>query len=222
MNGLIIDIHDVLVDTRGVRAQAWREACASFGFEVSLDSVREQIVLPAHATLINTIGIGLNSGDGMKIYERYLDLLSKRFISRVISPLGTDRFLAILKNVATVRQVGLISEDPANHLIRYLRASNAEFLFQELPDEEKSSGRHSHRNALHSALERMNMSAQSSVLITANSARATAAVQLNLNVAIVSPNRISQVSSSGAVKQYRSTQELGELFYDDIAPLLVQ
>ncbi|MEE2902130.1 MAG: hypothetical protein VYC39_07350 [Myxococcota bacterium] len=222
MNGLIIDIHDVIVDTSAVRAQAWREACEFHGFEISLDSVREHLIQPSNIALINTIGIGISSPDGKKIYERYLDLLIRRFIGRVIPPLGIDSFLKVLKNVAMVRQVGLINEDPTNHLMRYLRAAKAEFLFQELPQEEQNSGLYSFREGLHSALERMSMSAQSSVLITANPERAQAARQLNLPVVIVGEQQLRESSAGVAVRSYRSTKELSERFYEEIAPLLAQ
>ena len=222
MNGLIIDIHDVIVDTSAVRAQAWREACEFYGFEISLDSVREHLIQPPNIALINTIGIGISSPDGQKIYKRYLDLITRRFIGRVIPPLGIDGFLKVLKNVATVRQVGLINEDPTSHLMRYLHAAKAEFLFQELPQEEQNSGRYSYREALHLALERMKMSAQSSALITANPERAQAARQLNLPVAIVGKHQLGAGSSTVAMRRYRSTKELSELFYEEIAPLLAQ
>ena len=222
MNGLIIDIHDVLIDSRGVRAQAWREACKYCGFEVSLDFVRQNLDYPQNTALINTIGIGLGSPDGKRIYERYLYLLEHRFIHRVIAPLEVDKFLAVLKNVGRSRQVGLVSEEPSKLLMRYLHAAGADFLFQELPEEECTSGLFSFRNELQSAVERMNMSPQSSVLITANASRAHAAQQLNIPVVLITAQAIKNDGTYGVLRQYRTTRELSDLFYKEVAPLLVQ
>lgn len=218
--GVIIDIDGVLVDSNGARAQAWLEALKGQGHHATYAEVCKLQGLVPSEVLIRTAGLGLDTGEGQAIYERYLHIFRRRLLDRLV-PFYRAKELVERLAMSGLR-LAVASIDPPEVLLRLLKTCGAEMLYHPAESTGAATDNGSNRDVIKSALDRLGASPPQVVMIADSPFDIDAAAHMNVPVIALETGGWNASELSRAIAVYRDADHLlSELPSSPVASLLV-
>ena len=124
---VLFDVDGTLVDTVGFHAEAWSRTCAEFGFDVSVDAVREQIGKGGDLLLPALIGAAAAAERQEAMEQRRGQLFTAEYLDRAQGIAGAAGLFRRLRGDGV--RIALASSCKAEELEVYTRAAGVEGLY---------------------------------------------------------------------------------------------
>jgi phosphoglycolate phosphatase-like HAD superfamily hydrolase len=130
LQGVILDIDGTLVLSNDANAQAWVEAFAAFGYDVSFERVRPLIGMGGDQLLPEIVtGLTDSEGDGKAIAQRRKELMLSRY-GPTLQPANGARQLILHMQQAGLRLM-IASSATSQELQNLLKAAQVDDLLKE-------------------------------------------------------------------------------------------
>src|SRR5437764_9922342 len=133
IRGIIFDIDGTLVNSNDVHAQAWQQAMAEYGYEVSFDTIGPLIGMGGDKVLPELFGIQKDSEPGSKIDRRRSQLFKERYLPHLRAFPGAMELLRYLHNHSFILAIATSSKpDEMNSLLNIIDPRAADLFTQEV------------------------------------------------------------------------------------------
>ncbi len=98
LRGVILDIDGTLIDSNGAHAQAWVDALAEHGYQVSPERVRRLIGMGGDKLLPEVTGLAKDTPQGRQISRRRSEIFMERYLPHIRPLPGTRALLQRLQD----------------------------------------------------------------------------------------------------------------------------
>lgn len=178
LRAVIFDVDGTLVDSNDLHARAWQEAFAHFGIDMPFDRVRSQIGKGADQLIPSLLPADSANKLCDSLSEYRSKLFKEKYLNQVRGFPGTrDLFERILNDQ---RKIALASSANQEELTRLKQAASIEDLIDTQTSADDADKSKPHPDIVESALQRLKVHADESVMIGDTPYDAIAASRLHV------------------------------------------
>lgn len=164
LQAVILDIDGTLVFSNDAHAQAWVEAFAAYGYEVSFEKVRPLIGMGGDKVIPKMVsGLSDEAGDGKKIAQRRKELIINRF-SPELSPTPGSRDLLLKMQQEGLRLI-IATSATSEELSGLLKAAQVDDLLHQATTSSDAEASKPEPDIVEAALSKLQMEASQVVML---------------------------------------------------------
>jgi len=156
VQGVILDVDGTLVLSNDAHAQAWVDAYAEYGYEVSFDKVRSLIGMGGDQLMPKvTPELTKDEGDGKAISERRKELIINRYGPKVVPANGARQLIQRMKDDGL--RLIIASSATSQELEVLLKAASVDDLINEVTSSSDAEASKPAPDIVEAALNKLQM-----------------------------------------------------------------